>query len=64
MISFKSFIRQLCEAVNFISNNLQAELNIVLTGTFTKETENKSLKNAPLGQFCFHLLTDNDFHAK
>lgn len=40
MIPFKSFIRQLCDAVNSVSHDPQSELDTVLTGTFTKETEN------------------------
>ena len=40
MIPFKSFIRQLCEAVNSVARDRQTELDAVLSGTFTKETEN------------------------
>lgn len=40
MIPFKSFIRQLCEAVNSVARDRQAELDTVLSGTFTKEMEN------------------------
>lgn len=39
MIPFKSFIRQLCEVVNTVSRDQRAELDTVLSGTFTKETE-------------------------
>lgn len=40
MIPFKSFIRQLCEVVNTVSRDQRAELDTVLSGTFTKETKN------------------------
>lgn len=39
MIPFKSFVRLLCEAVNSVSRDGQS-LDSVLSGTFTKETEN------------------------
>lgn len=47
MIPFKSFIRLLCEAVNSVSHNQRAELDTVLLGTFTKETENGTDQYTP-----------------
>lgn len=47
MIPFKSFIRMLCNAVNTASADCQTELDSVISGFFTKESDNGTCIYSP-----------------